>query len=113
MVIRSFATTTGERDAELARPRGPLRRSDAERLEFLKNVSIESRCAARNRGGGPSSGAAAGVRRNRVRRDHNGVQLDSILIDQAEFGKAVRQARASHFDLPVVPTRDNCRLSTA
>ena len=44
---------------------------------------------------------------------HDGVQVDAILIDQAEFGKAVRQARASHFDLPVVPTRDNCRLSTA
>ena len=32
---------------------------------------------------------------------HDGVQVDSILIDQATFGQAVRQVRASHFDLPV------------
>ena len=33
--------------------------------------------------------------------EHDGVQVDSILIDRAKFGEAVRQARASHFDLPV------------
>src|SRR4029079_18139074 len=32
---------------------------------------------------------------------HDGVQVDSILIDQAKFGEAVRQARASNFDLSV------------
>src|SRR5215813_4296785 len=32
---------------------------------------------------------------------HDGVQVDSILIDQAEFGEASRQVRASNFDLPV------------
>jgi hypothetical protein len=30
---------------------------------------------------------------------HNGVQVDAILIDQAKLGEAVRQARASNFDL--------------
>jgi hypothetical protein len=33
--------------------------------------------------------------------EHDGVQVDSILIDQAEFGEALRQVRASDFDLPV------------
>src|SRR6185503_8149344 len=33
---------------------------------------------------------------------HDGVQVDSILIDQAKFGQALRQVRASNFDLPVV-----------
>ena len=32
---------------------------------------------------------------------HDRVQVDAIFIDQAEFGEAVRQDRASHFDLPV------------
>ena len=32
---------------------------------------------------------------------HDGVQVDSILIDQATFGQALRQIRASNFDLPV------------
>src|SRR5256885_15179313 len=32
---------------------------------------------------------------------HDGVQVDAILIDQAKFGEAVRQVRASNFDLPV------------
>src|SRR4249920_2622635 len=32
---------------------------------------------------------------------HDGVQVDSIFIDQAKFGQAVRQVRASNFDLPV------------
>ena len=32
---------------------------------------------------------------------HDGVQVDSILIDQAEFGEALRQVRASNFDLPL------------
>ena len=32
---------------------------------------------------------------------HDGVQVDSILIDQAKFGQALRQLRASNFDLPV------------
>ena len=32
---------------------------------------------------------------------HDGVQVDSILIDQAKFGDASRQVRASNFDLPV------------
>ena len=32
---------------------------------------------------------------------HDGVQVDPILIDQAKFGEAVRQVRASNFDLPV------------
>src|SRR5438270_9648710 len=31
---------------------------------------------------------------------HDGVQVDSILIDQAKFGEALRQVRASNFDLP-------------
>jgi hypothetical protein len=31
----------------------------------------------------------------------DGVQVDSILIDQAEFGQAVGQLRASHLDLPL------------
>ena len=33
--------------------------------------------------------------------EHDGVQVDSILIDQAKFGQALRQVRASNFDLPV------------
>src|SRR6187551_3663671 len=33
---------------------------------------------------------------------HDGVQVDSILIDQAKFGEALRQVRASNFDLPRV-----------
>src|SRR6185436_12530292 len=32
---------------------------------------------------------------------HDGVQVDSILIDQAKFGEALRQGRAGNFDLPV------------
>ena len=32
---------------------------------------------------------------------HDGVQVDSILIDQAKFGEALRQVRASNFDLSV------------
>lgn len=32
---------------------------------------------------------------------HHRVQVDSILIDQAKFGEASRQVRASNFDLPV------------
>src|SRR5687768_11344219 len=32
---------------------------------------------------------------------HDGVQVDSILIDQAKFGEALRQVRASNFDLAV------------
>src|SRR5262245_27106498 len=32
---------------------------------------------------------------------HDGVQVDSILIDQAKSGDASRQVRASNFDLPV------------
>src|SRR6476659_9171285 len=32
---------------------------------------------------------------------HDGVQVDAILIDQAKFGEALRQGRASNFDLPV------------
>src|SRR5262245_27807134 len=31
---------------------------------------------------------------------HDGVKVDSILIDQAKFGEALRQVRASNFDLP-------------
>src|ERR671933_1720977 len=31
---------------------------------------------------------------------HDGVQVDPILIDQAEFGEASRQGWASNFDLP-------------
>src|SRR5438876_992855 len=31
---------------------------------------------------------------------HDGVQVDSILIDQPKFGEALRQVRASNFDLP-------------
>src|SRR6185436_20441342 len=31
---------------------------------------------------------------------HDGVQVDSILIDQAKFGESARQARAGNFDLP-------------
>src|SRR5687767_5761553 len=34
---------------------------------------------------------------------HDGVQVNSILIDQAEFGEASRQVRAGNFDLPVAP----------
>src|SRR6516164_1094193 len=33
--------------------------------------------------------------------EHDGVQVDSILIDQAKFSEALRQVRASNFDLPV------------
>jgi hypothetical protein len=29
------------------------------------------------------------------------VRVDSMLIDQAKFGEALRQGRASNFDLPV------------
>jgi hypothetical protein len=32
---------------------------------------------------------------------HDGVEVDAILIDQAKFGEAVRQGRASNFNLPV------------
>src|SRR5215470_8742354 len=32
---------------------------------------------------------------------HDGVQVDAILIDQAKFSEALRQVRASNFDLPV------------
>src|SRR5262245_16313433 len=32
---------------------------------------------------------------------HDGVEVDSILVDQAKFGEASRQVRASNFDLPV------------
>ena len=32
---------------------------------------------------------------------HDGVQVDSILIDQAKFGEASRQVWAGNFDLPV------------
>jgi hypothetical protein len=32
---------------------------------------------------------------------HDGMQVDSILIDQAKFGKALRQVRARNLDLPV------------
>src|SRR6266566_4036088 len=32
---------------------------------------------------------------------HDGVQVNSILIDQAKFGQALRQVRTSNFDLPV------------
>src|SRR5690606_10946345 len=31
----------------------------------------------------------------------DGMQVDSIFINQAKFGEALRQVRASHFDLPV------------
>ena len=34
---------------------------------------------------------------------HDGVQVDSVLIDQAKFGQALRQVRAGNFDLPVAP----------
>src|SRR5574341_2613239 len=33
--------------------------------------------------------------------EHDGVQVDSILVDQAKIGEALRQVRASNFDLPV------------
>jgi hypothetical protein len=33
--------------------------------------------------------------------EHDGVQVDPILIDQAEFREAVRQSGASNLDLPV------------
>ena len=33
--------------------------------------------------------------------EHDGVQVDSILIDQAKFGEASRQVRAGNLDLPV------------
>ena len=36
---------------------------------------------------------------------HDGVQVDPILIDQAKFGEAARQVRASNFDLPVALPR--------
>ena len=45
---------------------------------------------------------------------HDGVQVDPILIDQAKFGEASRQVRASNFDLPVAlvevgrPQRQAC-----
>ena len=32
---------------------------------------------------------------------HDGVQVDSVLVDQAKFGEALCQVRASNFDLPV------------
>ena len=32
---------------------------------------------------------------------HDGVQVDSVLIDQAKCGQAVRQVRTGNFDLPV------------
>src|ERR687891_796339 len=32
---------------------------------------------------------------------HDGVQVDSILVDEAKLGKALRQVGASNFDLPV------------
>ena len=32
---------------------------------------------------------------------HDRVQIDSILVDQAKLGQALRQVRASNFDLPV------------
>src|SRR5262245_39602782 len=32
---------------------------------------------------------------------HDRVQVDSILVDQSKFGEALRQVRASNFDLPV------------
>jgi hypothetical protein len=32
---------------------------------------------------------------------HDGVQVNSILVDQAKFGQALRQVRASNLDLPV------------
>ena len=32
---------------------------------------------------------------------HDGVQVDSILIDQTKFGEDVRQVRTGNFDLPV------------
>ena len=32
---------------------------------------------------------------------HDGVQVNSILIDQTKFGEALRQVRASNFDLPI------------
>src|SRR5215475_10350522 len=32
---------------------------------------------------------------------HDGMQVDSILIDQAKFGEAMSQVRAGNFDLPV------------
>jgi len=35
--------------------------------------------------------------------NHDGVQVDSILVDQAKFGQALREVRACHFDLPVAP----------
>ncbi len=34
---------------------------------------------------------------------HNGVQVDSVLINQAKFGEALRQGRPSNFDLRVAP----------
>ena len=38
---------------------------------------------------------------------HDGVQVDSVLIDQAQFGQASRQVRASNLDLPVALGRVN------
>lgn len=32
---------------------------------------------------------------------HDGMQVDSIFINQAKFGEAMRQVRASNFDLPI------------
>ena len=32
---------------------------------------------------------------------HDGMQVDSIFIDQAKFGEATRQVQASNFDFPV------------
>src|SRR5687767_11271860 len=33
--------------------------------------------------------------------EHDGMQVDPILINQAEFGEALRQAWASNLDLPL------------
>src|SRR5215218_3628445 len=41
---------------------------------------------------------------------HDGVQVDSILIDQAKFGEALRQGRASNFDLPVALRSEERRV---
>src|SRR5688572_18350786 len=32
---------------------------------------------------------------------HNGMQVDSILVDEAKFGEPLRQSRPSNFDLAV------------
>jgi hypothetical protein len=34
---------------------------------------------------------------------HHGVQVDSVLIDQAKLGKGARQVWASNFNLAVAP----------